>query len=125
METKKDLRAAGADSNPINRTPASSRVEPSEIVLVYSNLQLNPKIDPNEFSWEPPKGEGMRIIDETQAITTQLANTLNELAVRKKAEAAKEGSELPQGITIPRPPGDAQPANPPAAEPTIKVPTAK
>ncbi len=122
METQNPLREIGTDSRALSRPAPASRVDPSEIVLVYSNLQLNPKVDPSEFSWEPPKGEGVRIEDETQAITTDLANTLAELAARKKAEAAKEGSELPQGITVPHPAGDALPANPPAPEPPVTAP---
>jgi hypothetical protein len=125
METKKDLREMGVDGRALPKPITPPRTDPSEIALVYTNLQLNPKIDPAEFAFEPPKGEGVRIIDDTQAITNDLTNALAELAARKKAEAAKEGSELPQGITIPRPAGAINPAVPPPAEPPASAPAPK
>jgi outer membrane lipoprotein-sorting protein len=121
LESKKDMREVGPDGKPIGRPIAAPKVDPSEIVLAYTEVQVSPTIDPLEFSFTPP--QGAQVIDQTQAIATDLTNALAERAARKKAEAAREGGlELPAPIAVPRPPADAVPANQPATESTVPAP---
>jgi hypothetical protein len=123
LESKKDMREVGPDGKPIGRPITPPKVDPSEIVLAYTEVQMSATIDPLEFAFTPP--QGAQVIDQTQAITTDLTNALAERVARKKAEAAREGGlELPAPISVPRPPADAVPANPPAAEPSVPAPSA-
>lgn len=119
LETKQDLREIGPDGRPAGRPVTPPKVDPSEIVLVYKDLVLNPSIDPAQFIYNPPTGQGVQILDETQAITANLTSALAERAARMRAEAAKEApADLPRTIPVPAPPGDA--LRPPDAKPVAR-----
>jgi hypothetical protein len=115
MERKKDERPVGPDGRPIGRMPSARDDEPSRIVLTYSDVALNPKLEDAMFSFTVPSDITPQ--DGTEQLTTMLDNALNQRAAQKKADAAKgAGAELPQSIAVPKPASDA-PANPPELEP--------
>jgi len=103
LELSKKIQATGPDGRPVGRAVSLSNDAPSEIVLNYRNVQLNPtfeKTDP--FTFQPPKD--LRVDDATEKTMAELTATLNELAARKKAEAATKGSstDLPGTLDVPR-----------------------
>jgi hypothetical protein len=123
MERSKDTREIGPDGRPVGRQVAPPSVQPSEITLTYSRVQLDPRLTPDQFAFQPPNDPNIRVIDETQVIANDLANVLAERAARRKAEAARDGStDLPQPITVPRPPADASPLPSPTGGATPTAP---
>lgn len=118
MELKKKIQQTGPDGRPVGRATSLPKDPPSEIVLTYSNVELNPTFDSDPFAFQPPKD--LRVDDTTEKTMAELTATLNELAARKKAEAAKNsGDDLPGGLTVPRlgPDSSALPPIDPGAGP--------
>ena len=97
------LRELGPDGRPIGPALSVEAPDPSEIRMIYSNVQLNPQLGIEQFAFEPP--DGIRVVDETQAIVSDLTAVLAQRAAARKAEAAKLGPELPT-IPIPKPPSE-------------------
>ena len=67
--------------------------------MTYSNVVMNPQVGIEQFAFEPPAGA--RVIDETQAIVTDLS-------------AALAASRRPQGRSSPPWPGTPQYTHPKA-----------
>jgi outer membrane lipoprotein-sorting protein len=123
MEQRKDIREIGPDGRPVGRPITPPNVQPSKIILTYSQVELDPRLTPDQFAFQPPNDPNIRVIDETQMIANDLTNVLAERAARRKAEAAREGAtDLDRSIPVPTPPADAAPSAPPAAVGTPAAP---
>lgn len=123
LESRPEPRMLDQTGRPVGRAVTAPKVEPSEILLVYERLELNPQLDPIQFSFAPPQGAGIQVIDETLDITTNLTTLLAQRAAAKRAEAAKNNPELPKAITIPTIPGGVAPN--PTPEPPVTAPPPK
>ena len=118
MERAKKQQQVGPDGRPVGRAEAPPNERPSKITLTYTGLKLNPQLDPTLFAFQPPPN--VRVDDQTEKMVGELQTVLNEMAAQKKAEAAKgPGTDLPEGIAIPKPadlptipPGDETPRKP-------------
>jgi hypothetical protein len=117
MRQKREFRELGPDGRPIGPAMNLQDPEPSELRLVYTNVQLNPKLGPEAFFYQPP--DGIRVVDETQAIVTDLSAALAQRAAARKAEAAQLGPELPT-IPLPVPPSENETPPPVEALPQPK-----
>jgi outer membrane lipoprotein-sorting protein len=98
-----DTRRVGPDGRPIGSRNAFNiqKVEPTKIVLVYSDVKLNPAIEEKDFAFTAPADA--RVDDSTEMILNGLEQNLQMRAAQKKAEAAKGGeSVLPESIEIPK-----------------------
>ena len=106
-----DPRRIGPDNKPIGPKPsASTKVEPSRIVLRYTEVKVNPPIKPELFGWQPP-ADAKGVVDETARMLADLDQAIQMESARKKAEAAKSAEPmLPEGIQIPK---TLEPAAPP------------
>lgn len=102
-----DTRQIGPDGRRIGKLSSIERQEPSEIQLVYSNVQLDAAIRPEEFAFQAPANANVE--DNTEVILKGLDQAIQVQAMQKRAEAAnKEGSTLDQSIDIPKPPPAVQ-----------------
>lgn len=122
MEMRKETRELGPDGRPIGRVTRTPDVAPTEITLTYGKVELNPKLGPEQFAFQPPNDPNLRVVDETATITEYLTAALTQRAAQRKAEAAKEGASLPRPIEVPKPPADSNPAAPPVSETTPAAP---
>ncbi|APW60168.1 hypothetical protein [Paludisphaera borealis] len=103
-----DTRTVGPDGRIQGSKASVERPDPSEILLIYSNVQLNPTIRPEEFAFQAPANANVE--DNTEMITKTLDNAINMQAMQKRAEAAKkEGSVLEQPLEIPTPSATPEP----------------
>ena len=93
---QEDSRQLGADGRP----KATQKVQPSRIILTYSNVQLNATLKPEEFAFQAPPG--VRVDDNTEALLNALEQTLQARIAQKKQEAAKAEPLLDQSIEVPR-----------------------
>lgn len=100
METQKDIRELGPDGRPVGRPMTLPDQTPTEIVLSYSDVVLNPALEDREFFWTPP--QGVRVIEETEGLVSGLDALLAQREAQRRAEAAQEPS-LPGSINIPSP----------------------
>ncbi|MDR3621454.1 MAG: hypothetical protein P4L85_19040 [Paludisphaera borealis] len=101
-------RRRGPDGRIQGRPNDEKPEPPSEILLIYSNVQLNPTIRPEEFAFQAPANANVQ--DNTEVITKTLDNAINMQAMQKRAEAAKkEGSVLEQPLEIPTPSATPEP----------------
>ena len=105
-----DTRQIGPDGRRIGTLDSAKRVqraEPSEVLLVYSNVKLNPTLEGKEFFFQAPATAQVK--DETEAILNGLDQALQAQAAKKKAEAADgkvpaEDALLKQSLDVPRQP---------------------
>jgi len=105
-----DNRRLALDGKPIGPKPTAAKVEPSRIVLVYTDVKLNPEIKPELFGWQPP-ADAKGVVDETEPFLADLDQAIQYETARKKAEAAKSAEPLlPEGIAVPK---ALEPAAPP------------
>jgi hypothetical protein len=80
--------------------------------LVYSNVDLKPKLTEADFAFQPP--QTAQVQDGTQQLTNELDQHLNDRAAKKKADANNaNGALLDQAIPVPKVP--AEPGAPLAA----------
>jgi len=103
-------RRRGPDGRLLGRPNDETPDPPTEIHLVYSNVQLNSTIRPEEFAFQAPANANVE--DGTELITRSLDAHIAQQALQKRAEAAKkegaDGAVLGQPLEIPSP----APANP-------------
>ncbi len=127
MEMKKEMREIGPDGRPVGRPMETPDMNPSEIVLTYTDVVLNPELEAKEFVFTASPAERDRIVDETQGIVASLDAILAQRASERRAEAAREEPELPGSLTIPSRPTDVPdvPANPVPGGPVTPSPTAR
>ena len=106
-----DTRKVGPDGRPIGSRSSIETVDPTNIVLEYSNVRINPTLNLDEFAFQAPPAASVE--DGTEMIVKQLDSAIAMQAERKKAEAAKkEGPVLNQSLDVPVPPG-TPPVSPP------------
>ena len=103
-----DTRRVGPDGKVIGSRSSIERVDASEIKLVYSNVQFNVAVRPEEFAFQAPPNATVE--DNTEIIIKGLDQAIQVQAMQKRAEAARqEGPVLDQPIDIPKPPADPTP----------------
>jgi outer membrane lipoprotein-sorting protein len=103
-----DTRRIGADGKPIGSRSSIERMDVSRIELVYSNVQLDATIKPEEFAFQPPPSAAVE--DSTETIIKGLDQAIQIQAMQKRNEATqKEGPVLDQSIEIPKPPAEPTP----------------
>jgi hypothetical protein len=103
-----DTRRVGVDGRPIGSRSSIEKPEPSIIQLVYSNVQINASIRPEEFAFQAPPNATVE--DSTENIIKGLDKAILIQTMQKRAEAARqEGPVLDQSIDIPKPPTDPTP----------------
>lgn len=107
-----DTRRIGPDGRPLGGPkPPTSKVEPTRIVLRYSDVQVNPPIKPELFGWQPP-ADARGVQDLTEAFVQRIDQVIQYKTAEKKAEAARAAEPVLDGAIDAR----ANPAaNPPAA----------
>ncbi len=103
-----ESRRVGPDGKVIGSKGSQEKVEASEIKLVYSNVQLNVAVRPEEFAFQAPPNATVE--DNTELIIRGLDQAIQVQSMQKKAEAdRREGPVLDQPIDIPKPPADPTP----------------
>lgn len=109
-----DTRKAGPDGRVIGVKNANNiqKVEPTKIILIYENVELNPKIGPEEFAFTAPPDA--KVDDNTEAILNGLEQAVQMKAAQKKTEAAK-GETLKSEPVLTQPIEVPKPAPPPAS----------
>jgi hypothetical protein len=105
-----DNRTIGPDGRPQGSKSSAPKAEPSRILLVYENVQINPDLKPVSFAFEAP--QDAPVTDLTEQYLIFLEQTAAMQADRKKAEAAKEGVDVAPPILLPKP----APEGPPPVE---------
>jgi len=109
---QEDTRQLGADGRP----KAVQKVQPSRLVLTYSNVQLNTTLKPEEFAFQAPPG--VVVNDNTVNLLNLLEQNLQARIAQKKQEAAKAEPLLNQAIDVPRSGAAPEPAAfPPVTSP--------
>ncbi len=93
-----DPRRLAPDGKPIGAKPPTAKVEPSRIVLRYTDVKINIAIKPELFGWQPPAdAKGVR--DMTEEYLARIEQAIQYQTAVKKAEAAKSAEPtLPEGI---------------------------
>lgn len=109
-----DLREIGPDGKPMGAKGAISQVQPSRILLIYTNVKLDEEIKPESFAFQAPADA--QVTDLTDKLLLDVEQIEAAQAEQRKAEAAKDGSELPQSIAVPKP--VPEPVRPPIEKPT-------
>jgi len=103
-----DTRRVGPDGKVIGSKSSQEKVDASEIKLVYSNVQLNVPVRPEEFAFQAPPNATVE--DNTELLIRGLDQAIQVQSMQKRAEAARqEGPDLQQPIDIPKPPADPTP----------------
>jgi outer membrane lipoprotein-sorting protein len=112
-----DTRRRGPDGRPIGSQSSIQEVKPTDITLVYSNVELNPELKIDEFVFTAP--QGARVEDRTQQLVGGLDQLIQLRAAQKKSEAGKaEDAVLDQSLTVPKAGTAPAPAEPRPAAPT-------
>ncbi len=103
-----DTRRVGADGRRVGSLGSIEKIDASEIRLVYSNVQLNVAVRPEEFAFQAPPNATVE--DNTELYIRGLDQAIQAQSLQKRAEAARqEGPDLQQSIDIPKPPADPTP----------------
>jgi len=116
---QEDTRRRALDGSPLGTRNTIQKVQPSRIVLTYSNVQINPTLKPEEFAFQAPPGA--HVEDNTDTLLSMLEQALQAQIAQKRAAAAKEAPPLDQAIDVPKP--DAAPAPPSSLPPAGASPT--
>ena len=99
-----DNRPIGPDGRRQGKLSDVERPDPSEIHLIYSNVQFGATIRPEEFAFQAPANANVQ--DATETIVKGLDQAINAQVMQKRAQAAKqegEGSLLEQPLEVPAP----------------------
>jgi hypothetical protein len=103
-----DTRKEGPDGRKIGSRSSIEPVDPTKILLEYTDVKLNPSLDISQFAFQPPSTAPVE--DGTEMIVKQLDSIIAMQAERKKADAAKnQGPVLEQSLEIPPAPGAPAP----------------
>jgi len=98
-----DTRQIGPDGKRIGTKSSIERQDPSELHLVYSNVQPGASIRAEEFAFQAPANANVE--DNTEIVLKSLNQAIEYQAMQKRAEAAgKDGATLDQSIEIPKTP---------------------
>lgn len=114
---QEDTRRIGPDGRPIGAKTAAPKIDPSKVFLTYSNVKLNPEINPGQFAFQAPP-DAKNVSDQTEQIVSGLDQYIQIEKARKKSEASKAESTLPGGVAVPKPVVD--PLGPPGGGPGAK-----
>ncbi|WP_165065170.1 LolA family protein [Paludisphaera rhizosphaerae] len=97
-----DTRAVGLDGQRIGSKSSIEKQQPSEFVLVYTDVKFDPTLTDADFPLpSPPEAE---IKDETDEVLARVNALIDQEVQRKRLEAAKAtGSVLSRPIEIPSP----------------------
>jgi hypothetical protein len=99
-----DTRPLGPDGQRIGSRNSIQTVDPTNITLVYTDVQINPKIRIEDFVFQAPGG--VPVEDGTETMVKQLDQVIQIQSDRKKQESVKKDvPELPQSLEVPTPPG--------------------
>jgi outer membrane lipoprotein-sorting protein len=105
-----DTRRRGVNGEPIGARSSIEKLEPTRIVLTYSDVRLNATISTDEF--QAPTAAGAAADDRTELIMKGLDQALSAEVERKRREAARDEEPLQaQPIEIEIPP-TAEPSAP-------------
>jgi outer membrane lipoprotein-sorting protein len=97
-----DTRKLGPDNKPIGAKPPTSKVEPTRIVLLYTDVKINPTIKPELFGWQPP-ADAKGVQDLTETWLARIDQAIQYQTAMKKTEAAKAAEPtLPGAIDVPK-----------------------
>jgi hypothetical protein len=97
----------GPDGRPIGAKIPVQKEKPSKIILIYSNVDLQPKLTDADFAFQPP--QGVQPQDGTQGLTAFLDQQLADRANKRKADAnATSGVILDQAIPVPKVPAEGR-----------------
>ncbi len=97
-----DTRRLGPDNKPVGAKPPTSKVEPSRIVLLYTDVKVDPQIKPELFGWQPP-ADAKGVQDLTETWLNRIDQAIQFETARKKTEAAKAAEPiLPEAIAVPK-----------------------
>ncbi len=107
-----DTRKRGPDGRPIGSLSSIETVEPTKIILEYTDVKLNAPLNVTEFVFSAPGTASVE--DNTDMIVRQLDQAIRSQAEKKKADAVKkDGAVLEQPLNVPAPPDiPASPAIP-------------
>jgi outer membrane lipoprotein-sorting protein len=84
-----DNRRTGPDNRPLGGAkPPASKVEPTRIVLRYTDVKVNVPLKPELFGWQPP-ADARGVQDLTEPYLTRLDQAIQYKTAEKKAEAAR------------------------------------
>jgi hypothetical protein len=106
-----DTRKRGPDGRPIGSLSSIETVEPTKIIMEYSDVKLNAPINITEFVFQAPPAASVE--DNTEMIVRQLDQAIRVQAEKKKSDAAKKDEGvLDQPLNVPVPPPAGPGANP-------------
>lgn len=118
---QQDTRRIGPDGRPMGAKVPAPKVNPSRVVLRYTDVKINPEIPPAAFAFSAPP-DNKNVFDGTDEFLTLLDRKIQEETLRKKAESSKNEGLLP-GIDVPKSslpaPGGASPSSPLPAPATL------
>ncbi len=101
-----DTRQVGLDGTRIGAKSSIEKQEPSELTLVYSNVQFDPPLSDADFAFQPPPNANVE--DDTETVLAGLNRAIEQMALQKRMEAADaEASSLPAKIEVPASPPSA------------------
>jgi outer membrane lipoprotein-sorting protein len=107
----KESRQLGPDGRPMGPNKPPPKVDPSKILLRYSNIKLNPELTTATFAFQaPPDAKGVQ--DGTDEILNYLDQVIQAETMRKKAEAAKSDPVISGELNVPTPTSTPAPAPP-------------
>jgi len=115
-----DYRKRAVDGSPMGPKIPPPKVEPSRIILVYTNVKINPDLKPKAFDYQEA-ASATNVRDDTDDLLAFLDRAIQVETTRKKAEAAKSDVVLP-GVGIEVPKADSGPAAPANSGPTTAAP---
>ncbi|OJW22703.1 MAG: hypothetical protein BGO49_01630 [Planctomycetales bacterium 71-10] len=102
-----DTRQVNLDGTKSGSKSSIEKQEPSELTLVYSNVQFDPALSDADFAFQAPPNANVE--DNTEAILAGLNRAIEQMALQKRMEAANAGSSsLPATIDVPTPPPAAE-----------------
>lgn len=103
-----DTRAVGLDGQRIGSLSSIEKTQPSEFILVYTNVDFAPTLSDADFPIPKPP-QGAEIKDETNDILARVDALIAGEVLRRRIEEAKANdSVLPRPIDIPTPPPAAE-----------------
>jgi hypothetical protein len=92
-----DNRRTGPDNRPLGGgKPPASKVEPTRIVLRYTDVKVNAPLKPELFGWQPP-ADARGVQDLTEPYLARIGQAIQYKTAEKKAEAARSTEPILDG----------------------------
>jgi outer membrane lipoprotein-sorting protein len=98
-----DGRRFGPDQRAMGPKAAATKVDPSRISLVYTNVKINTEIPVESFGFQAPDNKNVR--DFTEEYLSGLDQLIQAATMRKKAETPGKTAEpplLPSAMDVPK-----------------------